>query len=369
MMLNKFQNIVNSAIFKISPDATNQDILELFKRNKKIVKLDANENPLGPSKNVIKKIKEIKFEISRYLDSSNRILKIAIAERWNIKPENIILGNGSDELLHLVARSFLNQKTTSVSSQYSFLTFKAATIAAGAKPIIVPTKGWRVDLTALYQAITDKTRVIFIDNPSNPTGTFIEKDTLKYFIKKVPSNVIIVIDEAYYEYACSQKNYASATDFITQHPNVVITRTFSKVYGLAGLRIGYAIADPDVVNIIDRVRPSYNINNYAVIAAGASLADQAHVRKSLLICQKGLQQLTNYFHSRKFENIPTATNFLTINFGKQAAYVYQALLQHGILVYPLDGYDMPNHLRITVGLFAENQRLLSVLDQLKLRTH
>lgn len=328
-----------------------------------IVKLASNENPLGMSPHVLAAIQMALPELHRYPD--NFALTKRIATRLDRPMESIVLGNGSNDVLEMVAAVFLGPGRSSVFSQHAFAVYPLATQARGARSIVVPADGYAHDLNAMLHAIADDTRVIFIANPNNPTGTMLSPDELQHFLSKVPPHVIVVLDEAYNEYLPDAANYDSRR-WLDDHPNLVITRTFSKAYGLAGLRVGYGLCDPRVADLLNRVRQPFNVNNLALVAAEAALEDQEFVRESHLLNRAGMKQLEHGFEALDLRWIPSYGNFVSVEVPRvdgvsQGGAVYQKLLRAGVIVRPVAGYGMPDHLRVTVGLAEENRRFLEAL--------
>jgi histidinol-phosphate aminotransferase len=278
----------------------------------------------------------------------------------------LTLGNGSNDILVLLAESFLTPAVEVVLDQYSFVVYRLAAQAADAVIRVAPSNAadhvqpYGHDLDAFKALLTDRTRMIFIANPNNPTGTWISADVMYAFLKQVPAHTIVVVDEAYAEYV-SCEGYPNVLNWREEFPNLVITRTFSKIYGLAGLRVGYAISHPDLAEILNRVRQPFNVNSLAQVAAIAALADQEFVERARHLNQSGLAELTEAFFAMRLTVVPSVGNFVLADLGRPAAPIYQALLRAGIIVRPVANYGFPNHLRITVGLPEQNQRLMATL--------
>ncbi|NOX43998.1 MAG: histidinol-phosphate transaminase, partial [Gammaproteobacteria bacterium] len=337
-----------------------------------IIKLASNENPLGPSPDLINVMRKELDNIGRYPDDSGYQLKQLLASKDGVTSEQITLGNGSCNVLELIIRTFVAPQHEVVFSQYSFAMYFILSQAVGAKLNIVPAKSWGHDLDAMRASVTDKTKLIFIANPNNPTGTWLQTSELREFVTSIPSNVLVVIDEAYFEYASyadSQENslekkYPNTIPWIANFPNLIVTRTFSKAYGLAGLRIGYGIAHPDVTNLMNRIRQPFNVNNLAVAAAKYALKDEAHLNKSLDLNANGLRQLSDGLQGLGYDVVPSAGNFVFVDIKQDAKSVNEYLLQNGIIVRSVENYGLPNHLRISVGLPEENRRLLETLQSM-----
>ena len=333
-----------------------------------IVKLASNENPLGPSEAVKKAIQGSLDDISQYPDGSGFYLKEALSEKLGVTADMITLGNGSNDVLDVIARVFLSAGREAVYSEYAFVVYAIATQSVGATACVAKAYSadnvgaYGHDLDAMAKLLTEKTSVVFIANPNNPTGTWLAPDVLEHFIKKIPRDVIVVLDEAYCEYL-DPENMVDSIKWLEQYPNLIITRTFSKAYGLAGLRVGYAISHCDIANLLNRVRHPFNVNSLGLVAAQAALKDDAYIEKSRELNKKGLQQLANGFELLGLDYIPSVGNFLTVNVGEQSAQIYTSLLQEGVIVRPVSAYKMPQHLRVSVGLPAENKVFLDALKR------
>ena len=327
------------------------------------IKLASNENPFGPSPKAIIAAKQRINQVALYPDGNGFSLRCAIADCHGVDKDCITLGNGSNEILELVARLFLAKNTQAIFPEHAFAVYPIVTQAAGAKSLVVAVKqpGYEPDLQAMIARITDQVRVIFLANPNNPTGTWIDEAQLYQFITKVPKQVIIVLDEAYFEYV-DHSEYGSGVQWIEQFPNLLITRTFSKVYGLAGLRIGYGVSQPELAQWLNRARQPFNTNSLAQAAALAALDDVTHVEMSRDKNRFGLEQLEHILGSMGLSWIPSAANFISVDFGRDAQPIYQALLREGIIVRPLASYHLPKHLRVTIGSEAQNQRLAKALQ-------
>lgn len=326
-----------------------------------IVKLASNENPLGISPKAEFAIQEALLDIARYPDGNSFALRDAVSKKFNVAPAQIVFGNGSNDILELAARAFLTDECETIYSQHAFAVYPLVTQATGAKGVVVPAKDFGHDLPAMLAAITSKTRIIFVANPNNPTGTLIPKDELLEFLKQVPKHVLVVLDEAYDEYLPTI-NKSEAIDWLGQFENLIISRTFSKAYGLAGLRVGFGLMHSDVADILNRVRQPFNVNSIAQAAAIASLADDDFVARSYAANQAGMMQLTQGFDRLGLGYIPSYANFVSFKVAN-ASVVNQKLLQNGVIVRPIANYEMPDYLRVSVGLFSENARFLEVLEK------
>ena len=325
-----------------------------------VIKLASNENPLGASPRTIEAIHAALGELARYPDGNAFALKQVLAKRHDIDQESIVLGNGSNDVLELAAMAFLAPGTSAIYAQHCFVVNRLATQARGAEGIEVPAREFGHDLAAMRAAVRDDTRVIFVSNPNNPTGTWIEPSQILAFVREVPSNVLVVLDEAYYEYL-SEADQSASIEWIRAFPNLLVTRTFSKVHGLAGLRVGYGVAHPEIADLMNRVRQPFNVNGVAQAAAIAALGDTAFVQESFELNRAGMKQLISGFDALGLDWITSHGNFVAVRVG-DAAQVFKALLERGVIVRPIAGYGLPEHLRVTVGLETENARLLGTLE-------
>jgi histidinol-phosphate aminotransferase len=334
---------------------------------RKIIKLASNENPLGVSPKAKKAIERELADLSRYPDGNAFELKAALARRYGVAQEQLVVGNGSNDLLELVASAFLAPGKAAVYSQHAFAVYPLATLARGARGIVVPAKSFGHDLPAMAKALTPETRVVFVANPNNPTGTFVPGRELEAFVQSLPADVALVLDEAYTEYLPPEKRYDSLA-WLAKYPNLIVTRTFSKVYGLAGLRVGFGVMSPKIADLLNRVRQPFNVNSLALAAAAAALEDDDFVKKSAAMNRDGMARLDAEFKRLGIAYIPSMANFVTFRIPPverrpQAAAVYEKLLRQGVIVRPLAGYEMPDHLRVTVGTPHENERFLEALKK------
>ena len=332
-----------------------------------IIKLASNENPLGPSPMALAAMRAELEDVWLYPDGSGHALKEKLAARHGVAMNQITLGNGSSDLLEFAVRVLVGAGDEVLFSDHSFALYPILTLAVGGSPVSVPAREWGVDLEALLARIGERTRVIFIANPNNPTGTWVDGEALHHFISRVPADVLVVVDEAYFDYAIEAatraEGYPDSSIWLDEFANLMVARTFSKSYGLAGLRVGYALSSPEMADLMNRVRPPFNVNSVALAAAEAALADEGHLRESVAVNADGLQQLYAGFQAMGLAYIPSAGNFISVDVGRPAAAIYQALLHEGVIVRPVANYGMPNHLRVTVGTEAQNQRFLDALDK------
>jgi histidinol-phosphate aminotransferase len=339
-----------------------------------VIKLASNENPLGPSPKVLAAMQHEFADLARYPDGNGFALKQALAAKHGVDLSQVTLGNGSSDPLEFVVRVLVRPGDEVLFSEHAFAMYPIVTQAASAKAVTARAKDWGHDLDAMLAAITDRTRVIFIANPNNPTGTWLGEEELEAFIAAVPSRIAVVVDEAYFEYASdpalrslqSAKDYPDASQWLGRYPNLMVTRTFSKAYGLAGLRVGYSLSHPDMANLMNRIRPPFNVNSLALAAACAGLGDVEHVRKGVALNTEQMAVVTTAAQEMGLGFIPSVGNFVCIDVGdssvgRDGAAVYDALLHKGVIVRPVANYGMPRHLRVTLGLPEENQRFLKAL--------
>ncbi|MBQ0724765.1 MAG: histidinol-phosphate transaminase [Cycloclasticus sp.] len=364
MPIQSFQHLAVPSINGMNTYQPGKPIDELQRQLgiKHIVKLASNENPLGPSEHVKQVVRESMDDLSRYPDGNGFYLKRALAEKIGVDTAMVTLGNGSNDVLDVIARVFLTVGREAVYSEHAFVVYGLSTQAVGATARVAAAKNYGHDLQAMQALINEKTSVVFIANPNNPTGTWLEANELENFIQALPVHVMVVLDEAYGEYLDPSEAPKSIV-FLKKYPNVIITRTFSKAYGLAGLRVGYALSQPGVADLLNRVRHPFNVNSLGLVAAQAALEDRDYIDKSRLLNGQGMQQLEQGFEQLGLNYIPSVANFITVELGEKAADVYQALLQKGVIVRPVAGYQLPHHLRVSIGLPNENATCLDALEK------
>ncbi|MFI3158345.1 MAG: histidinol-phosphate transaminase [Methylococcaceae bacterium] len=399
--MNNNDNIYSlavSGVQKLIPYTPGKPIEELERELglSQIIKLASNENPLGPGKKALAAIQATLKDLALYPDGNGFNLKRALADKYAVDMSQITLGNGSNEILELVARAFLTPGLEVVFSQHAFAVYPLVTQAAGATPVVAPALNYGHDLDAMLQRVTDKTRLVFIANPNNPTGTLLTHADLDAFIGALPDTCICVLDEAYCEFVgdgligslpistlltsreggnaenCREQSRppalaAGSADnsiaWLRKYPNLLVTRTFSKAYGLAGLRIGYGLSSPQLADILNRVRQPFNNNMLALAAAEAALTDIEHLQNTIAVNAQGMQFVTEGFNELGLEWIPSAGNFVLVDLKQPAIPIYEALLRKGVIVRPVGVYELPNHLRITIGTQAENQLFLQALTE------
>lgn len=351
---------IHPDIASLSPYVPGKPIEELQRELglARVIKLASNENPLGPSPKALAALVGGHDSLHRYPDGGAYRLRQALADRWKVSLDHIILGNGSDEVLGLLARTFLAPGDEAVMADQTFVIYKMEVTAAHGKAVIVPLVNWTHDLDGMAKAITPKTRLVFLCNPNNPTGTMVAADAVARFMAQVPENVIVVFDEAYLEYV-RDPHFPDSLQYVMQGRNAIVLRTFSKIYGLAGLRIGYGITTPEITNCLNRVRPPFNANTLAQRAALAALSDDEHVAKSRAVNAAGMQQLESGLRALGFTAIPSQANFVYFDVKRDGRVLFDALLREGVIVRHIEG----TMLRVTIGQPDENDAFLASLKK------
>ena len=327
---------------------------------------DCNENPRGPSPAVINALSRAQSSLNRYPDSDGLRLKNQLAEQLDVSVKQITLGNGSSGILELVTRVALSPNSEAIVDQYCFTLYPILIYSAHGQLVSVQSKNWKIDFSAFLDAITPRTRLVFVTNPGNPLGTCAEKSELVAFLDALPKNVWVVLDEAYFEYV-RYSEFPDGVQLCREYPNIVLTRTFSKVFGLAALRVGYGISSKTMTEMLNRIRPPFNVNSMALVAAEAALEDLRYVQEGLELNDIGRVYLYREFERMGLEYLDTQTNFITFDCGCEAAPIYQTLKRQGIFVRTLANYNLPNHLRVTIGLPVENKKFIVALKQALLR--
>jgi len=355
---------------KLSPYVTGKPIDELARElgiePARIVKLASNENPLGPNPRVLEAIRGELSELTRYPDGSGFRLKTKLAERFGLKSEQITLGNGSNDIIDLVARCWLAPGRNAVFSAHAFAAYPLCTQAAGAESRVAPAVDYGHDLDGMLKAIDEQTAVIFIANPNNPTGTWFGAQALESFLDRVPERVLVVLDEAYIEFTEGDE-LPNGLNYLDRYPNLLVSRTLCKAYGLAGLRVGYSASSPQIADVLNRVRQPFNVNSLALVAACAALDDEQYLAEGRRVNRAGMVQLEQGLAELGLKWIPSRGNFLAVDLGRDAAPINAGLLREGVIVRPIAGYGMPTFLRVSIGTEQENARFLEalrvVLDQ------
>jgi len=369
----KFSDLAAPGVRGLEPYLPGKPIEEIEREYgiKDSVKLASNENPLGPPLNAVEAIRSSAWTSHLYPDGGAHELKQALSETRDIDPGRITLTNGSNDALVLLAETFLEPGLEAIYDEFSFVVYRLAVQATGATARIAPSRPANAesqprghDLEAFAALLNDKTRLVYIANPNNPTGTWVGADELRAFLEAVPAHTIVVLDEAYAEYV-TFRNYPDSRALCEEFPNLVVTRTFSKIFALAGLRIGYAISHPEIADLLNRVRQPFNVNRTGQLAAATALYDGEFVARSRHFNHSGREQLFNDLQGIGFRVTPSAANFLLVDTGGDATAIYEALLREGIIVRPVPNYGLPAHLRITVGLPEQNQKLTGALERIR----
>ncbi len=351
---------VHQNIASLAPYVPGKPIEELERELgiARAVKLASNENPIGPSPKALAVLSEAARSLNRYPDGGAQRLRDALAQRWKLTPDQVILGNGSDEIIGMLARAFLSPGEEAILADQTFVIYKMEVTAAHGVPMVVPVKDWRHDLPKMAEAITDRTRLLFLCNPNNPTGTMVSAAEVEALMARLPDHVIVVFDEAYYEYV-AHRDYPDSLRYVKDGRHAIALRTFSKIYGLAGLRIGYGLTTPEIAGYLNRVRPPFNANSLAQRAALAALEDEEHVSRSRALNQAQKDVLRDGLTALGFQPVPSETNFLFFDVGRDGRRVFEALLREGVIVRHIEG----RMLRVSIGLPEENQLFLQALTK------
>ena len=351
---------VHPDIASLSPYVPGKPIDELQRELglAQVIKLASNENPLGPSPKALAVLNEAAATLHRYPDGGAFRLREALADRWKVTPDHIVFGNGSDEILSFLARTFLSPGDEAVMADQTFVIYKMEVVAAHGRAVTVPLRAWRHDLPAMAKAITPRTRLLFLCNPNNPTGTMVSADEVDRLLALVPEQVIVVFDEAYFEYVRSSE-FPDSLAYVKQGRHAIVLRTFSKIYGLAGLRIGYGVTTPEITGFLDRVRPPFNANSVAQRAALAALDDDDHVARSRAVNQAGMDQMVKGLTALGFSPVPSEANFVYFDVGRDGRQVFDGLLRRGVIVRHIEG----RMIRVTIGQARDNEAFLTALAQ------
>jgi histidinol-phosphate aminotransferase len=361
-MHTQWESLANEHILGIAPYEPGKPVEELERELgiHDAIKLASNENPLAPSDRVQKAIIDALPTLNRYPDGSGYYLRQALARKHGVTADHIVLGNGSNELIELIVRTFLRPGDEAVVPHPSFVVYPMIVQAAGGIRVMVMLRDYRIDLEAMARAITPMTKIVFVANPNNPTATIVTGDEVSHFMSKVPERTIVVFDEAYTEFA-QGPDFPDTLEHISQGRKVMVLRTFSKAASLAGLRIGYGVADPDAVALMNRIRQPFNVNSLGQVAALAALEDESHTLECVRMIEAGRHYLYDEFNAIGVKYVPSRANFILVDIGRSASDVYQRLLKEGVIVRPLTSFGMESALRITVGTPQENRRLIKAL--------
>jgi len=355
---------VRKHIWQVKPYKPGKPIEEVQRELglKDIIKLASNENPLGPSPKALEAIKAYLPKINRYPESNCFYLKRALAKHFNLTPANFIIGNGSDEIIVLALRTFINPGDEVIVATPTFLIYEIQSQACGARIVSVPLKDFRYDLRKMKKAITRRTKIVFIANPDNPAGTYVNEDKVKEFMNGIPKKTLVFFDEAYFEFAKNSRDYPNTLKFL-RNRNVIITRSFSKAYGLAGIRVGYGISSPEIINYLERIREPFNVNTLAQVAATVALKDKSFLRRTIKITEEGKKILYRQFDKLGLRYIPSATNFILVDVDRDGVKVFRSLLKEGIIVREMKPWGLDNFIRVTVGTAKENKRFIKALKK------
>lgn len=356
--------LANRHITALSPYQPGKPIEELQRELQisDVIKLASNENPLGPSRLAIEAMQRAVDDLNFYPDGSGYKLKQRLAKKMGVLPEQITLGNGSDDIFNFIVRAFAGPESSVVMSEYGFAAFAIAAKAMNSQILLAPTKNWQQDLSAMLSLVQENTCIIYFANPNNPTGTWVAKDQFDAFMKQVPKNILVVVDQAYFEYM-QDEQYPDAKLWLNDYPNLIVTYTFSKAFGLAGLRVGYSLSSPAICDLLNRIRLPFNVNALGLLAAEHALDDEIHLQKTCEITKQGLEQFEMAFTQLGLDYISSGANFMTVALPKSGLAVYQAMLKLGVIIRPLEPYHLPQHVRISVGLPEHNSRCLSALEK------
>lgn len=328
----------------------------------RVIKLASNESALGPSPRAVDAIRAAAAEVHRYPDGGCEGLREALGRRFALDPARIVCGAGSDELIGLLARSYCGPGDEVLYTEHGFLMYPIAARTAGATPVAVPERNLRADVDALTAAVTDRTRILFLANPNNPTGTFFSRDRLCAFLDQVSPETLVVLDEAYFEYV-DAPDYPNGLSLLARYPNLLVLRTFSKIYGLAGIRVGYGVGAPELIDILNRVKLPFNANALGQEAAVAALDDAEFVARSLQVNREGLRHLHEYFSGADIPYVPSVANFIMVLLPVPGEELFDKMQRRGVLVRPLRGFGVPEAIRVTVGRAEENARFISVFEE------
>jgi len=358
-------NNLNPGIEDLHPYEPGRSIDEVVAEfgHHEIVKLASNENPLGASPKALLTLAGLENDLHLYPDGNGTKLKQEIANHENVHSDNIIIGNGSNEILELAARAFLNPNTSSITSKHAFAVYKIVTQSAGASLIEVPASNWCHDLESFEDHLESSTRVIFIANPNNPTGTYNSHEEVHSLLKKVPSSVLVVLDCAYFEYV-TKEDYVKPLDLLNEFDNLLITKTFSKIHGLASIRVGYGIANPSLIEALNRIRQPFNVNTIAQVMASVAINDHEHIRQSIELNSQQYEFLFDKLSKLGLECIPSVGNFIAFKGNFIGKEMFNNLMKKGVIVRSVDLYDMKDFIRVTIGTEAENLKFLSALEEL-----
>ena len=364
-MSSDILNNLNPGIDDLNPYEPGRSIEEVVAEfgHDEVVKLASNENPLGASPKALSILKKFENDLHLYPDGNGTKLKEEIANHENVSFDNIIIGNGSNEILELAARAFLNPNTSSIASKHAFAVYKIVTQSSGASLIEVPTYNWSHDLKSFKDYLEPSTRVIFIANPNNPTGTYNNHEEVYSLLKEVPSSILVVLDCAYFEYV-TKDDYVKPLDLLNEFKNLLITKSFSKIHGLASIRVGYGIANPSLIEVLNRIRQPFNVNAIAQAMASIAINDHEHIQKSIELNSQQNEFLFAQLTKLGLDCIPSVGNFITFKGNFSGREMFNKLMKKGVIVRSVDLYDMKDFIRVTIGTESENLKFLKALEEL-----
>lgn len=364
-MLQHHKNLIKPSFLAITPYVAgkNAELLKKELKLERVIKLASNENALGASKKALRAAREALSQAHRYPDSNGTFLKNTLAEKFSVDTANILLCSGSDSLFHTLAQAFIFPGDEVIISEFAFASYEIATLANQGKPIIIKANHFQHDLPAMLKYLSARTKLIFLANPNNPTGTWFTHQELLVFMQNIPSEVLVILDEAYYEFMSDYPDYPRAFEVQKKYPNLIISRTFSKIYGLAGFRISYAFADSSIIELIEKIRSPFTITSPSLAAAEAAVQDEEFVAKSIKHNTAAKKYFLAELKKLNLQSIAQAGNFVTVDFGDKTDKIFQELLQKGIILRPLKNYKMPDFLRITLGLEDELQTVVTELKK------
>ena len=362
---DKYTKLVREEVHSLKPYIPGKPIEEVQEEYglERIIKIASNENPLGVSEKVKKAVVEEIMNINRYPDGGCRIIKKPLAEKLGILEDMLLFGNGSDGLLKVIGETFINKGDEIIISDPTFVEYIFVSNLMGAKIKRVKMNPYHQDIELIANMVTDKTKMVFLTSPHNPAGTVINNDDLKYFMEKIPENILVVLDQAYYEYV-QDRDYPDVLEYIEQGYPIIALRTFSKAYGLAGLRIGYAIANPQLISLLSKGRDPFNVNRIAQVAARAALNDQDFLKKTLELNEMGKKYLYRELKSRNINYVPTEANFILVDISRDTIDVFNRMLEMGVIIRPGKPLGYPEHIRVTIGLPEENKIFIDSIDKL-----
>ncbi|MDO8603703.1 MAG: histidinol-phosphate transaminase [Candidatus Omnitrophota bacterium] len=358
--------IPRKAVLKAKPYQPGKPIEEVKRELglKDVIKMASNENPLGPSPKAVEAIKKQAGNINRYPEGGCFYLRQAIARKFKIKPEQVIFGNGSDELIGIALRAFVEEGDEVIVANPTFLMYEVASIVHGASVKVVPMRYFKYDLKAMKEAVTKNTKIVFVANPDNPNGTYVSRHELEDFLKGLPREIIVFLDEAYFEFA-EEQDYPNGLDYLGKN-NIIVTRTFSKAYGLAGLRVGYGISNPEIIKYMEAVREPFNVNSLAQAGAVGALRDKDFLSKAKKIVREGKKFIYYELKMMGVRYVPSVTNFILIELGSKSGEVAERLLKKGVIVRNMKAWGLENFIRVTIGKESENKRFIKELKKIVL---